>query len=549
MNYGIGGDRTQHVLWRAENATLPNSLKYVVIHCGTNNIDRDQPRDIANGVISIGLKLQEKCRGLKVIVTGLLPRDSEWSQRRKKVNSINYYLEKLYCDRFDDFYFMKQDDDKKLYYADQLHLVEAGNRKFACSILKILSKLMQDEKLGNSSDGRKAHYLFEFNLDVNRCKPVSDNKPVPRKPVSSVCKAVPCKSVLSICKPVTRKPVSSVCNPVPRKPVSPLSKLFSSVCKPVPCKSVLSVCKPVTRKPVSPLSKLITRKPSSFVCKPVTRKPVSSVCNPVPRKPVSPLSKLVSSVCKPVPCKSVLSVCKPFTRKPVSSVCNPVPRKPVLPLSKLITRKPSSFVCKPVSRKHVSSIFSSNVHCSKPVSSSNVRNCKPVSSSNVRNCKPVSSSNVSPSKSVRSNTCNCSIKYRRNFLSLFLFVSALFWEFLLLGILVNSNFNFSSNNSFCNNTNFLSNNNFDNNTNLLYKTRSNILHNKHQNFLLSNCSYVFYTLLSFKPSYVLNKFIDFTNFVNLFFDIYHYWKTLSNIRNFTESLFPITFFAIFGIFV
>ena len=111
LNYGIGGDCTQHVLWRAENATLPNSLKYVVIHCGTNNIDRDQPRDIANGVISIGLKLQEKCRELKVIVMDLLPRDSEWSQRRKKINLINYYLEKLCCDRFDDFYFMKQDDN------------------------------------------------------------------------------------------------------------------------------------------------------------------------------------------------------------------------------------------------------------------------------------------------------------------------------------------------------------------------------------------------------------------------------------------------------
>ena len=111
LNYGIGGDRAQNVLWRAENATLPNSLKYVVIHCSTNNIDRDQPRDIANGVISIGLKLQEKCRGLKVIVTGLLPRDSEWSQKRKKINLINYYLEKLCCDRFDDFYFMKQEDD------------------------------------------------------------------------------------------------------------------------------------------------------------------------------------------------------------------------------------------------------------------------------------------------------------------------------------------------------------------------------------------------------------------------------------------------------
>ena len=124
-----------------------------------------------------------------------------------------------------------------------------------------------------------------------------------------------------------------------------------------------------------------------------------------------------------------------------------------------------------------------------------------------------------------------------------------FSEFLLLRILVNNNFNFSSNNSFYNNTNFLSNNNFYNNTNFLYKTCSNILHNKHQNFLLFNCSYVFYTLLSFKPLHILNNFIDFTNFVNLFFDVYHYWKALSNIRNFTESIFPITFFAIFGIFV
>ena len=44
---------------------------------------------------------------------------------------------------------MKQDDDwtekevkldKKLYYADQPELVEAGNRKFACSFLKSFSR-------------------------------------------------------------------------------------------------------------------------------------------------------------------------------------------------------------------------------------------------------------------------------------------------------------------------------------------------------------------------------------------------------------------------
>ena len=50
------------------------------------------------------------------------------------------------------------------------------------TILNILSKLMQDEKLGNSCDESKAHYLFEFNSDVNHCKPVSHSKPI--RPVS-----------------------------------------------------------------------------------------------------------------------------------------------------------------------------------------------------------------------------------------------------------------------------------------------------------------------------------------------------------------------------
>ena len=46
---GIGGDSTQHVLWRAENFYLPSSVHVVVIHCGTNNIDANvyTPHDIA----------------------------------------------------------------------------------------------------------------------------------------------------------------------------------------------------------------------------------------------------------------------------------------------------------------------------------------------------------------------------------------------------------------------------------------------------------------------------------------------------------------------
>ena len=68
---------------------------------------------------------------------------------------------------------------------------------------------MQDEKLGNSPDERKAHYLFEFNSDVNHCKPVSHSKPIRpishSKPVRLVNHSKPVHPV-SLSKPV--RPVS-----------------------------------------------------------------------------------------------------------------------------------------------------------------------------------------------------------------------------------------------------------------------------------------------------------------------------------------------------
>ena len=41
LNFGIGGDRVQNVLWRAQNLPVISSLKNVAILCGTNNLFRD----------------------------------------------------------------------------------------------------------------------------------------------------------------------------------------------------------------------------------------------------------------------------------------------------------------------------------------------------------------------------------------------------------------------------------------------------------------------------------------------------------------------------
>ena len=412
LNYGIGGDCTQHVIWHAENATLPNSLKYVVIHCGTNNIGRNQPRDIANGVIAIGLTLQEKCSGLKVIVMGLLPLDPEWSHRRKKIKLINYYLKKLCRDNFNEFYFMKQDDDwtdkdgnldEKLYYTDQLHLIEAGNRKFACSILKILSKLMQDEKV----------HAGDFNIKDHDFPPLSCNM--------------------------------SVRNVLPSS-----DRSCKLVCANYVCKS-----KPVTTSNV--------RK-----CKLIT------VSNTRTSKPI---------------CES----------KPVSTnVSNSTPL-----------------------------IVSCSVSKSKPVRSCPIRTNEPVVSGNFRPCKCVRTSNACKHKSR-----NHSSKYKRNYLPLFLFFSAVFLEFLLLGIFVNNNFTFYQVTHFTITRNF-------------YTKHTAILYIRTIRIFYSPIILTFLTLFFHLTFYILTIFIDFTNYVNLVFDIYYYLKILGNTKSFTKSLLTFIFFTSF----
>ena len=108
VNCGIGGDRTQHVLWRADNLYLPDSVSVVVLHCGTNNIDHNvyTPHDIAHGVLSCGVRLRERSPHLGVVITGILPRDLNVSQRRNKIRQTNVILEKL-C-RDENFTYIEQ---------------------------------------------------------------------------------------------------------------------------------------------------------------------------------------------------------------------------------------------------------------------------------------------------------------------------------------------------------------------------------------------------------------------------------------------------------
>ena len=92
LNFGIPGDHIENVLWRLIDLTLPDTVKYVIVHAGSNNVDKNSPKDIANGILISGHILLEKNPNLKVILSGILPRNQIGSSIREKIEIVNQIL-------------------------------------------------------------------------------------------------------------------------------------------------------------------------------------------------------------------------------------------------------------------------------------------------------------------------------------------------------------------------------------------------------------------------------------------------------------------------
>jgi lysophospholipase L1-like esterase len=76
-NFGIGGDQTQHVIWRIENGELDGiHPKAVVLMIGTNNSASHTGEQIADAIKKIVELIRAKIPGTKVLLLAILPRDA-----------------------------------------------------------------------------------------------------------------------------------------------------------------------------------------------------------------------------------------------------------------------------------------------------------------------------------------------------------------------------------------------------------------------------------------------------------------------------------------
>lgn len=95
-NFGIGGDRTQHVLWRLDNGEIEGiKPRVAVLMIGTNNAGANRSDEIAEGIETIVKTLRNKLPETKVLLLAVFPRGEKPNKTREKLAAVNQRIAKL----------------------------------------------------------------------------------------------------------------------------------------------------------------------------------------------------------------------------------------------------------------------------------------------------------------------------------------------------------------------------------------------------------------------------------------------------------------------
>lgn len=151
-NYGIGGDRTQHVLWRLQYGELTGlNPKVTVLMIGTNNSKEDSPADIAAAIQLIVREIRARCPKTKVLLLAVFPRNRptdtpEQLATLRKINEIIARLDDGKKVRFLDINKVFLGPDGKVpadIMPDFLHPNERGYQLWAEAMEPTLAKMLK----------------------------------------------------------------------------------------------------------------------------------------------------------------------------------------------------------------------------------------------------------------------------------------------------------------------------------------------------------------------------------------------------------------------
>jgi lysophospholipase L1-like esterase len=101
-NFGIGGDRTQHLLWRIDHGELDGiKPRVVVLMIGTNNVPNQPEDQVFDGIKAVIDRVRLKLPDSKILLLGLTPRGLNRDPSQvttapdPRINALNARLAKL----------------------------------------------------------------------------------------------------------------------------------------------------------------------------------------------------------------------------------------------------------------------------------------------------------------------------------------------------------------------------------------------------------------------------------------------------------------------
>ncbi|MFA5689298.1 MAG: DUF3748 domain-containing protein [Kiritimatiellales bacterium] len=166
-NLGVGGDGTQHVLWRLKNGELDRiSPKAAVVMIGTNNSNGDThtAEEIADGIIAVVSELRARIPETKILLLSIFPRGTfaqreqlpapaEYNDQRRK----NEEASRIAAEMADGKHVFYLDINSELVdrknrvtpeiMPDLVHLSSAGYEIWAKAMNPVLGKLMGTKRL------------------------------------------------------------------------------------------------------------------------------------------------------------------------------------------------------------------------------------------------------------------------------------------------------------------------------------------------------------------------------------------------------------------
>ncbi len=144
--FGIGGDRTENVLWRLEQGELKGTNpKVIVLLIGTNNSGFNTGEEIAVGVTAVVTKLRTMLPQTKILLLGIFPKRDPNRARTDAANPIIAKLDDGKMIRFLDVGRHLLDKDGNILdgiLSDAVHLTPKGYEIWGDRMAPLLAEMM-----------------------------------------------------------------------------------------------------------------------------------------------------------------------------------------------------------------------------------------------------------------------------------------------------------------------------------------------------------------------------------------------------------------------